>query len=191
MYYYFSTYALLVSKSVINFFYLIIFSFPFFFIKLQDNEGEKPVFSMIADVFEDKKYYLIFIIYMITSFFYNNFCLKIIEVFSPNHFVIAQLFENCGIFIMDLIIHGPDSIENIAIKIIMFILLILTSFIYNEFLIINICGLSKNTKLFLDYEEKIDISLSGLNANDKERNTEFIELNDYLLKEEDDQKEND
>ena len=28
MYYYFSTYALLVSKSVINFFYLIIFSLP-------------------------------------------------------------------------------------------------------------------------------------------------------------------
>ena len=146
---------------------------------------------MIADVFEDKKYYIIFIIYMITSFFYNNFCVKIIEVFSPNHFVIAQLFENCGIFIMDLIIYEPDSIENITIKIIMFILLILTSFIYNEFLIINICGLSKNTKLFLDYEEKIDISLSGLNANDKERNTEFIELSDYLLKEEDDQKEND
>ena len=117
--------------------------------------------------------------------------MKIVEVFSPNHFVIAQLFENFGIFIIDLIIHGADSLENLTIKIIMFILLILTSFIYNEILIINICGLSKNTKLFLDYEEKVDISLSGLNANDKERNTEFIELSDYLLKKEDDQTEND
>ena len=63
MYYYFSTYALLVSKSIVDFFYLIIFSLPFFFIKLRDNDGEqKLVFSMITDVFEDKKYYLIFII---------------------------------------------------------------------------------------------------------------------------------
>jgi len=43
---------------------------------------------------------------------------------------------------------------NIVIKIVVFILLIISSFIYNEFVVINICGFSKNTKLFLDYEAK-------------------------------------
>ena len=179
---YFSAYALLLSKSIIEFFYIIIFSFPFFFIKLLDDDGElKLVFSMIAKLFEDKIYYLIFTIYMITSFFYNNFCMKIIEVFSPNHYVIAQILENVGIFIIDLIVYGPDGVENLVIRIIMYILLIFSTFIYNEFLVINICGLSKNTKLFLEYEEEYDIFTSGLYENDEDNNTEVIELNAYIL----------
>ena len=136
---------------------------------------------MIAKLFEDKIYYLIFTIYMITSFFYNNFCMKIIEVFSPNHYVIAQILENVGIFIIDLIVYGPDGVENLVIRIIMFILLIFASFIYNDFLVINICGLSKNTKLFLEYEEEYDIFTSGLYENDEDNNTEVIELNAYIL----------
>ena len=183
LYNFFSTYALLVSKSIIDFIYLIIFSFPFIFFKLQDNDGEhKLVFSMMVEVFDDKKYYYLFPIYMITSFFYNNFCMKIIDEFSPNHFAIAQLFENFGIFIIDLIVYGPDSVENLAIRIIVFIILIFAAFIYNEFFIINICGLSKNTKLFLEYEEVNDIFASGINENDEDNNSEVIELNTYIIK---------
>ena len=157
LYKYYSTYALLVSKSIIDCFYLIIFSFPFIFIKLEDSNREKKnVFLMIIDVFNDKKYILIFIIYMIISFFYNNLYLKIIDVFSPNHLIIAKLLENFGVFIIDLIVNGTDSEENVVIRFIMFILLILSSIIYNEYLVINICGLSKNTQLFLDYKEKSD-----------------------------------
>ena len=157
LYKYYSTYALLVSKSVIDFVYLIIFSFPFIFIKLEDSNREKKnVFLMIIDVFNDKKYILIFIIYMIISFFYNNLYLKIIDVFSPNQLIISKILENFGVFIIDLIVNGTDSEENVVIRFIMFILLILSSIIYNEYLVINICGLSKNTQLFLDYKEKSD-----------------------------------
>ena len=41
----------------------------------------------------------------------------------------------------------------------MFIILILTSFIYNEFIVFNCCGLNTGTKLYLDYKEKFDIAL--------------------------------
>ena len=41
----------------------------------------------------------------------------------------------------------------------MYILLIFASFIYNEFLVINKCGLANDTKLFLDYKEKEDLFL--------------------------------
>ena len=43
----------------------------------------------------------------------------------------------------------------------MYILLIIASLIFNEFLVVNICGLANNTKLFLDYKEKNDFNLIG------------------------------
>ena len=70
LYYYLSTFSLLVNKSIFHFFYLIIFSLPFIFIKLDDKNGEsKIVFYMIHDIFRDKIYYLIVIGYTISSFF--------------------------------------------------------------------------------------------------------------------------
>ena len=153
IYHFVSSYSLLTFKSIFDFFYLIIFSFPFIFIKLQDQNGEsKLVFSMIINIFDDKKYFAIVLGFIIVSFLYNNLIFIIIDIFSPNHFAISKLLENFGIFLTDLIINGPDKEGYLAIRIIMYIILIIASFIYNEFLVINICGLSKNTKLFLDYE---------------------------------------
>ena len=186
LYYYLSTFELLVWKSIIDFFNLIIFSFPFIFIKLQDKEGEhKIVFEMIADVFEEKIYILIFILYMLTNFFYTNMCLKIIDAFSPNHFVISRLLENLAVFIIDLIVNGPGTTGDLIIRIISFILLILAALIYNEFLVINICGLSKNTQLFLDYEAKYDFSFTqNINDDGDEDNKSagVIEFKSYIIK---------
>ena len=39
----------------------------------------------------------------------------------------------------------------------MYILIILASFIYNEFIVINICGLSKNTTLILVEKSKKEL----------------------------------
>jgi len=50
----------------------------------------------------------------------------------------------------------------------MFILLIISAFIYNEFLVINICGLSKNTKLFLDYEAESESLLNDDMENEED-----------------------
>ena len=185
LYKYYSIYALLVSKSIIDFVYLIIFSFPFIFIKLEDSEGKKKiVFSMIADVFEDKKYILIFIIYIITSFFYINLYLKIIDVFSPNQLIIAKLLEKFGVFIIDLIVNGTDSEENVVIRFIMFIF---SSIIYNEYLVINICGLSKNTQLFLDYKETNDLRT----ISSDERTSDIIEISTYIVEKDDELQPND
>ena len=40
------------------------------------------------------------------------------------------------------------------------------SFIFNEFIVINICGLANNTKLFLDYKEKRDLFLINGSVNE-------------------------
>ena len=179
-YYFYSTFGLLVSKSIIHFFYLIIFNIPFIFIKLGNNEGDQYiVFSKVAEDLKNKKNIVIFSIYIITSFFYNNLYLKIIDVFSPNHLAIGKIFENFGVFIIDLIVNGVDSEENLIIRFIIFIVLILSSFIFNEYLVINICGLSKNTKLFLDYEAEKDILSSEINEG--ERASDAIEITTYIV----------
>ena len=157
-YYYYSPYNLLLIKAVIQFFYLIIFSIPFFFIEI--NEG-KNIFTMIGNIFDDKLIIFIYIIYWINAFFYNIFNFFLIDRFSPNHKAIARIFEYFGIFFIDLAYHkeGISLYYIFIIRIIIYIILIIASFIFNEFLVINICNLAKDTKLFLDYKEKKDLSL--------------------------------
>ena len=193
LFHFISTYYLLIYKSIFDFFYLIIFSFPFIFIKLQDQNGEsKNVFSMLINIFEDAKYFAIVLGFIIVSFLYNNLIFKIIDIFSPNHFIISRLLENFGMFLIDLMMNGPDKEGYLAIRIIMYIILIIASFIYNEFLVINICGLSKNTKLFLDYEvERENI----FNKQDDNRKSSAIsimtELNDSFDTKDNEYKEDD
>ena len=58
------------------------------------------------------------------------------------------------------IIQKSIKIDSIfGIRIVMHILLIIASFIFNEIFVINICGLANGTKLFLDYKEQKDLSL--------------------------------
>ena len=94
----------------------------------------------------------------------------IIDVFSPDHFVISRIFENVGIFIIDLIFFGADKEKYLIIKIIMFVLLILSALIYNEFFVFNFFGLSKNTKLFLDYEAKNELLTNRLTESHDDQN---------------------
>ena len=53
----------------------------------------------------------------------------------------------------------------------MCILLILSALIFNEILVINICGLAKNTKLFLEYEAENENSI-----NEEKEDNEDIEI---------------
>ena len=157
---------------------MIIFSFPFIFIELKDEKGEsESIFSMIVNIFDEKKYILIVIGYSINSFFYNISTFLIIDIFSPNHFIIAKIFENFGIFLINLVMYRADSEDNLIIRIIMYILIILSSFIFNEFIIINICGLAKYTKLFLDYEANNEIT-SRIEPEDEENSN--IPKNTFL-----------
>ena len=177
--YYFSPYLLLLVKAIIHFFFLIIFSFPLFFVKFYDEKGEmKIIFSMFSTIFNGKIMILIYIIYIISSFFYNIITFLIIDKFSPTHIAIAFISENLAIFIIESITNGRyGNIDyKFGLRLVMYILLIIASCIFNEFLVINICGLANGTKLFLDYKEQADLSLindeNKINKNLFEDNNE-------------------
>ena len=138
---------------------------------------------MMGRIIDDKKNIIISIIYMITTFFYNVSIFKIIDDFSPNHFVIAGFTEYLGSIIINIIKYGVDSENYLALRIIIIIILLFASLIQNEFIVINACGLSKDTKLFLDYEAENELSKikdfeegENSNINYKERYTTEVEL---------------
>ena len=160
--YFFTPYVLLLMKAIFIFGYLVIFSFPFIFIKIKNgevNEEKIIIFTTFKNIFEDKINYLLYFIYIIISFLYNILNYIIIDKFSANHSAISLIFENLGIFIINIIKKTIEINSHFAIRLVMYIVLIFASFIYNEFLVINICGLANDTKLFLDYKEKEDLFL--------------------------------
>jgi len=158
--YYFSPYLLLLVKAVIQFFFLIIFSFPLFFVKFKDKNGEKKIiFAMIGNIFKDKIAILLYIIYLVNSFFYSIIKFHIIDKFSPTHLAIAFISETFANFIISAIISKIHINYKFGIIFVMYMLLIIASCIFNEFWVINICGLANNTKLFLDYKEQTDLIL--------------------------------
>ena len=91
LYDFISPYTMLLSKSIIDFFYLVIFSIPFIYI------GKKSIFLKIVEFFAYKEFVMIAIGFTINSFFYNILLFQIINVFSPNHFIVAKVFENFGV----------------------------------------------------------------------------------------------
>ena len=166
--YYFSPYLLLLVKAIVQLFYLIIFSLPLIFTKIKIDGGERLIiFSLFRDIFKDNIYYLYYIIYLVNSFVYNIINFIIIDKFSANHSGISRIFENLGIFIINVSSGSIEIDYKLGIRITMYVLLIIASFIFNEFVVINICGLANNTQLFLDYKENYDFRLIGdINSGD-------------------------
>ena len=92
LYDFISPYTMLLSKSIIDFFYLVIFSIPFIYI------GKKSIFLKIVEFFAYKEFVMIAIGFTINSFFYNILLFQIINVFSQNHFIVGKVFENFGVY---------------------------------------------------------------------------------------------
>ena len=158
--YYFTPYFLLLVKAIVQFFYLVIFSLPLIFTKIElENKDKIIIFSKFRDIFTDDIYYLCYAIYLANSFVYNIINFIIIDKFSANHSGISRIFENLGIFIINSSNGSIETDFKFGIRIIMYVLLIISSFIFNEFVVINICGLANGTQLFLDYKENNDFKL--------------------------------
>ena len=174
----FTVYSLLLNKAIIQFIFSIFFSIPFIFIKVKDEkDNERSIFVMIGEMFDNKINILKYCLYTIICFFYNVFLWQIIDKFSPNHFWLAQIFEGLGLLIVSLI---KDSVSlDSYLRLAMYILLLIIASIYNEFLVVNICGLSQDTKLFLDFKEEEDLFLAN---NSKEDINSEESIEDRILK---------
>ena len=184
-------YTLLLCRALTGTIIFIIFSIPFIFIKINDvsgayEEGENDIiiFSGIADLLKDFSYKIIF--FVLTNFFYNIFIWLIIDNFSPSHYAISTVLESLGTLIR-LWIMEPDQVHLPLLRIFIYIILIIAGIIHTEMIVINYCGLEKNTKLFLDYLENED--LKSINDNTPLEKKE-IDLEEYTVEDNNDELNN-
>ena len=169
----------------------------FIFVELPDENGIKScVFTRLWKLYDNKLNILFYIIwFFIIYLFYLNIYF-ILDKFSPIHFAIGSILEKIGSNLIS-IIYGEIKISEFFIKLTIYFILILAALIYNEFIILNFCGLQKYTKLFLLKAANKDIELTiqkninndfflenennqneriKSNSNDEFRETNFIEV---------------
>ena len=152
-------YSLIFYRAIVETVLLILFSIPFIFIKIT-NKAKTPevtsnIFLQIGDLFKGSEFYKVFL-FILTNFFYNIFIWSIIDKFSPSHYAISNIFESTGTLIR-LWITEKDSVQQPVIRLIIYVILIIGSLIHSEMVVLNFCSMQKNTKLFLEIKEKIEI----------------------------------
>ena len=152
-------YSLIFYRAIVETVLLILFSIPFIFIKIT-NKAKTPevtsnIFLQIGDLFKGSEFYKVFL-FILTNFFYNIFIWSIIDKFSPSHYAISNIFESTGTLIR-LWITEEDSVQQPVIRLIIYVILIIGSVIHSEMVVLNFCSMQKNTKLFLEIKEKIEI----------------------------------
>lgn len=180
-----SPYLLLLYKAIFETIFLGIFSIPFIFIKItEDNIDNESIFVGFKEYLTKIKFLYSFLL-LICSFFYRLFNMLIIDQFSPNHLPLANTLDSFG-DTLSLIIRlavGHQSISwTYYIIFIVYIILFIAAMIHNEIFIINRCGLNEKTKLFLDVslneEKKNQYLIPGEENENEEENKDNEENKD-------------
>ena len=99
-------------------------------------------------------------IFIVLNILRSIFLVKVIDKFSSQHLSILKVLESIFMFAYFLIdgkYENDDEIVYILVIAISFIITIITSLIYNEILIINLCGMQEYTQYGLDIQAEKDL----------------------------------
>ena len=179
-------YSLLLYKAVYETIFLAIFSIPFIFIKItEDNINYENIFVGFKEYLTGIKF-LFSLLILFCNFFYKLFIMIIIDRFSPNHLPLANTLDSFGLtlstIIQNAVEHKHTSWNSYAMFGV-YIILLIAAMIHNEIFIINKCGLNEKTKYFLDIkfnEENKNQYLVPKEENEDDGEND-IEKNDILL----------
>ena len=162
-----SPYIYLLYRGILVNILAFLFSFVFIFVKIPDENGDKScVFSRFWKIYEYKLNILFYIIIFFNEYFMNLNIFLIIDKFSPIHFAMASIISYFISSLFSIFLSENDKISNFFYKLGIYLVLIVTSLIYNEFIILNFCGLQKYTQLFLQKEANEDIQQSIINIEE-------------------------
>ena len=164
-----SAYIYLFYRGIIVNSLALLFSIVFIFVKIQDDKGNYScVFSRFGKIYDNKINILYYVILFFNEYLTNLNIFLIIDKFSPNHFVMTSIISNFSSLLVSIIRKG-ETIGDFFLKFAIYIILIITSCIYTEFIILNFCGLQKYTKVFLLKKANDDIrqaSFNNINEHD-------------------------
>ena len=152
-----SPYHLMFVVGVISLSLLILYEIITVSIYGIADNSYNGIIYQIKTNYKDYKYWypFIFILDIITKFLWVGGIILTIYFFTPCHFIISESLSQ----IVSTIVENSLKKYNNSLKIIIFILyfiIVFSSLIYNEVIIINICSLSKNTKKKIFARELVD-----------------------------------
>ena len=158
------------------------------------------IFTTIFDFFDNYKRYfndinkdnktkeiLMVILIMILNFIYNIFIFATIEKTTSFHIMIVIIIGELAPYIKKLFTSETSKMINIIFIIDLCFIFFIT-LIFNEIIILNFCGMQKNTKKFISYraeEENLDEKMYTNDGDNGNKNDEeFSQQNDSFSTEE-------
>ena len=134
-----------------------MFSIPFIFVELPDENGENScVFTRIWKIYDNKLNILTIIGMIIIQFLYIINILFIIDKFSPSHYAMACVIGSFGSLLNSIIIFNNVELLEFFIRFVLYLLLIISTSIYNEIILLKCFGLDKHAKLTMEKEANTD-----------------------------------
>ena len=136
------------------------------------DEVFNGVFFQIKKNFQEIKLYpLIFIADIISAFLWLAGIHLTIYFFTPCHFITSESISQ----ILSTIINNTLENYSVSIKVItyiLFVIIILASFIYNEIIILNFCRFNVNTKKKIEVRSNSEVELMF----EDNKNKDFIDI---------------
>ena len=156
----------------------IILSLIGFIIYSLIKYGDLQIFNNLFDFSKvDNK--LTLSIYIILFFIFSTTCdlliLLIIFYFSPIFLCVTEILGPFLLWIENAIEYNNDTKLELAVNPIGYIIGIFSSLIYNEIIIFNFCGLSKNTKKFVN--QRMDEEILEMEDINKINNDDILGIN--------------
>ena len=166
--------ALIFWRGIYNFFMILVLLPIVYFTKLNkyqiefDNKGINLIWQILL---------IIFIIPF--SFLKSFLVMKVIYIFTPQHVA----FLNVVFYMLRLLrcrIISADNVILISADVILLLIIIFSTLLFNEMIIINSCGLGENTKVgfLIKEEEEIKDAHSSQFTNNEDINKSRDSLDD-------------
>ena len=107
-------------------------------------------------------YYFNIIMYLILNTVLQTLIFLVVYFFSPELFAISDIFSPLFSFIALCIQTKETNTIKISLNVLGYLIIALASFLYNEIIVCNFCGLNENTWKAIDKKAYIDLSGRGI-----------------------------
>ena len=149
-------------------------------IPILQSTDQIQLYDYFSFIINNVGYICLKILLIIFSFFKSFITMKVIYIFSPQHVAFLNVVFSLFDFIKYILIQNNTSIDLLIdiFDIIFLIIIILGTLIFNEMIIIKICGLDEYTKKGLLLKEKNEYKTHLTNSftyNDERQESYFSE----------------
>ena len=122
------------------------------------------------------KFYLLTSLNLVLHIINNLFSFLVIYYFSPNLYIISDIFRPLLFWIIKIFVEENETKLGIIFKSIAYLIQLIAAIIYNEIIILNFCGLDKETNKCINERAREDSLYMRKN------NKYFLEINGFVFK---------